>query len=288
MSHTTLITASELYHNLSNPGWLVVDCRFTLADPDKGRQDYLQAHIPGAVYAHLDRDLTAPDPALAVCGGRHPLPVPELAAQSLGRLGIGSNLQIVTYDSAGGALAAARLWWLLRWLGHPHAAVLDGGLKQWLAKGLPVTASLYTPSPKAFIANPDNQLLADSLDVMALRDGGDWKLLDARAPERYAGEVEPLDPVAGHVPGALNHPLARNLTAEGRLANADMLRTQFLQELGGTRASHVINMCGSGVTACHNVLAMEIAGLSGSKLYAGSWSEWCKDPQHPVATGHQP
>jgi thiosulfate/3-mercaptopyruvate sulfurtransferase len=276
----TLISADALNQRLHDGNTIIIDCRFELGKPDAGRKAHQTTHIPGAVYADLERDLSAP---VSATTGRHPLPEIATLSERLGSWGIDRHTQVIAYDADTGAMAAARLWWLLRWLGHAQVAVLDGGLKQWLAKGLPVTASEFTPSPRQFVAEPNHQMLVD-----AASDDADWQVVDARAAERYAGETEPLDPVAGHVPGAANRPFARNLTAEGRFADADTLRQQWLQLLDNARPAQVINMCGSGVTACHNVLAMEVAGLTGSKLYAGSWSEWCKDPQRPVMIGHQP
>jgi thiosulfate/3-mercaptopyruvate sulfurtransferase len=283
----TLISAQALNERLRDSHLVIVDCRFELGKPNSqvGRVAYAQAHIPGAVYAHLDEDLSGP---ITTTSGRHPLPVVDTLSTTLGRWGIDGTTQVVAYDADNGAMAAARLWWLLRWLGHEHVAVLDGGFKHWQASGLPVTSSEFTVAPKIFTPAINADLLVMADEVATRIQQADWRIVDARAPERYAGEVEPLDPVAGHVPSAINQPFVRNVDSNGRFLDASVLQQQFAQLLGDIEPIQVVNMCGSGVTACHNVLAMEIAGLQGSKLYAGSWSEWSKNKQHPVATGHLP
>jgi thiosulfate/3-mercaptopyruvate sulfurtransferase len=268
-------------------GPVLLDCRFDLAKPAAGRQAYLTAHIPGARYADLNLDLAAP---ITADSGRHPLPLPEVLAERFASFGIGDDMQVVAYDDANGSLAA-RAWWLLRWLGHERVAVLDGGLKAWLASGGAVESG-EPGSEAACAARFTTRLRAESAvsaaDVQrALRDPNRL-LVDARAPERFAGTVEPLDPVAGHVPGAVNHPFSGNLAADGRFVRSAELRRRWLERLAGTAPGNVILMCGSGVTACHNLLAMELAGLQGAKLYPGSWSEWIRDPQRPVARGSEP
>jgi len=284
---TTLISAPDLNERLHDGHLVIVDCRFELGKPNSqaGLNAYRTAHITGAVYAHLDDDLAG---AITSTSGRHPLPNIDALSKTFSRWGIDSQVQVVAYDADSGAMAAARLWWLLRWLGHTHVAVLDGGFKHWQASGLPVTSSEFVAAPRLFTATVDSSLVVDADFVATHAQQHDWRVVDARAPERYAGEVEPLDPVAGHVPGAINHPFARNLGSDGRFLDATILQTQFKKLTNDTAPNHIINMCGSGVTACHNVLAMEVAGLHGVKLYAGSWSEWSKDTQRPVATGHQP
>jgi thiosulfate/3-mercaptopyruvate sulfurtransferase len=283
----TLISAAALHERLRDSHLVIVDCRFELGKTQSqvGRMAYQTAHLPGAIYAHLDEDLSGP---ITATSGRHPLPAIDTLSTTFSHWGIDSSTQVVAYDADNGAMAAARLWWLLRWLGHTHVAVLDGGFKHWQASGLPLTSSEFTAAPRVFTPAVNAELLIDADGVAALAQQADWRVVDARAPERYAGEVEPLDPVAGHVPGAINHPFARNLDSDGRLLEAEKLQRQFTQLLGATAPEQVINMCGSGVTACHNILAMEAAGLHGSKLYAGSWSEWSKNSQRPVATGRQP
>lgn len=276
----TLIDAEALREHLGRPGWAVVDCRFDLADVEAGRQAYGAGHIPGAVYAHLDEDLSG---AKTPASGRHPLPAPEALAQRLGRWGIGADTQVVAYDEANGAFAA-RLWWLLRWLGHPAVAVLDGGFRRWAQLGLPTTSEVPAPAAAAFDPVPREDWLADADAVAAAATQG-RPVLDARAPERFRGEVEPIDPVAGHIPGALNVPFSGNLAADGRFLPAADLRRRFEAILDGQRPGEAIAMCGSGVTACHNLLAMCIAGLDGARLYPGSWSGWVSDPARPVAQG---
>ena len=279
---TTLIDATELAA-LPAHAVLIVDCRFDLTDPAKGERDYLDGHIPGAVHASLDRDLS--DLSRQAEGlGRHPLPLESAFNALLSRWGWQPGMQVVSYDAAGGALAAARLWWLLRLVGVHEAAVLDGGYAAWLAAGLPVESGAAAPRPasKVSLRYDADQVL---LDHAAVRDGAAGQLLDARAAPRYRGDVEPLDRVGGHVPGALNRPFADNLGSDGRFKPAAELRDEFLAVLGTTAPSQVVHMCGSGVTACHNLLAMEHAGLHGSRLYAPSWSGWVSDPSRPVAKG---
>lgn len=262
---------------------LLVDCRFDLADPARGEHDYLAGHIPGALYAHLDRDLS--DLSRQAEGlGRHPLPLPQVFAATLARWGWRPGLLVVAYDAAGGALAAARLWWLLRLAGYPQAAVLDGGWPAWQASGLPVEAGETTRAPTEAPALAwDASRMLDHADVQ--RRLGQGALLDARAAPRYRGEVEPIDRIGGHVPGALNRPFADNLQGDGRFKPVAQLRMEFDALLAGHAVDQVVHMCGSGVTACHNLLAMEQAGLHGSRLYPASWSGWISDPARPVATG---
>ncbi len=281
----TLITANELSHKLSDPGWLVVDCRFTLADPGKGRQEYLEAHIPGAVYAHLDEDLSARNSAEALSGGRHPLPLPEPAAESLGRLGIGQGMQVVAYDAAGGALAAARLWWLLRWLGHTHCTVLDGGWQGWLAASHPLAGGAESRPAQVFYPRVRPELIVSTSQVEAMRQNKAYRVLDARAYERYQGKNETIDPVAGHIPGADSAPYQTNLNPDLSFRSKSELRNIYLDLLGNVPAGRSAIYCGSGVTAAHNILAMLHAGLGEARLYPGSWSEWISDPSRPVADG---
>lgn len=264
------------------PSLRVVDARFSLADPQSGAQLYAQAHLPGALYADLNRDLSD----LGRTGhGRHPLPDGDAFAARLGEWGIGPQTRVVVYDAGDGSMAAARLWWLLRLIGHAHVQVLDGGFAAWQAAGLPVTAALPQVSPlPPYPGRFDRSRIASVEEVQArLKHAPGW-LIDARAGERFRGEVEPLDPVAGHVPGAVNRPFALNVH-DGRLRPADDLRAA-LQPLIGTHApDEVVLMCGSGVTACHLLLAMDVAGLEGARIYADSWSGWVSDPSRPVATG---
>jgi len=281
MSHDTLVDVHTLAAELADPSLRIVDCRFDLGDPDAGAALYRRSHLPGAVYAHLDADLSGPR---APWTGRHPLPEPEALAATFGRLGIGAGVQVVAYDDSGG-IYAARLWWLLRWLGHDAAAVLDGGLGAWRAAGLPLVTEAPAPAARRFEARPRVTAHVSADEVAALLARHGCLLLDARSAERYEGRIEPLDPKAGHVPGATNYHYARNLGADGRFLAPALLAGGFGRLLGGRAAESVVSMCGSGVTACHTLLALEVAGLPGGRLYPGSWSEWCRDPARPVATG---
>lgn len=279
MAYTTLISAQTLNQNLNNPNWIVVDCRFSLADTEAGAKAYRHGHIPNARYAHLDKDLSS---QITDFTGRHPLPNFASLVKKLGDWGISNNSQVVVYDDAGGAFAG-RLWWLLRSLGHDYVAVLDGGIKQWQKLSLPITAALPTVKPAAF-----RPYLNDNawLSAAQVRDGLAAKsicLIDARTPERHRGEQEPIDPVAGHIPYALNRAFQLNLDRNGLFLAPEQLRQQFKQLTGSAEPKQVVHYCGSGVTACHNLLAMEHAGLTGSKLYAGSWSEWIRNKNRGVA-----
>lgn len=280
MRHTTLIDTATLHAHLDDPNWIIVDCRFSLADTEAGRRAYGESHLPGARYAHLDEDLSSP---ITPTTGRHPLPDPGGLGRKLGEWGIGNGTQVVVYDDMGGILAAARLWWLLRWLGHAACAVLDGGFPAWRRAGLPLTDALPDRQPTTFEAQPDNQLWLTTTQIQALP--GEALLLDARAAARFRGEMEPIDPVAGHIPGSVNLPTEGNLIADGHFLPLAELRARFAAVLDGRSPAAVIHSCGSGVTACHNLLAMEAAGLNGSRLYAGSWSEWIRDPNRPIVTG---
>ena len=261
---------------------LVVDCRFALSDPAKGGRDFLEAHIPGAVYASLDHDLSD----LSKKGlGRHPLPDPSAFARTLSRWGWRKGQWVVAYDDAGGALAAARLWWMLRTAGV-DACVLDGGWQAWLAASLPVERGAGDAREATAVELPVDATAAIYFDELeALRADPSTLLLDARAAPRFRGESEPIDRAAGHVPGARNRPFSQNLAADGRFKSARALRAEFDAVLGDHAPRNVVHMCGSGVTACHNLLAMEAAGLHGSRVFAPSWSGWVSDPARPVATG---
>jgi thiosulfate/3-mercaptopyruvate sulfurtransferase len=277
----TLIDPVTLQSKLSDPQWIIIDCRFELGKPDAGRLAWQQAHLPGARYADLERDLSGPATATS---GRHPLPDISSLSHCLGNWGITERTQVITYDAENGSMAAARLWWLLRWLGHERVAVLDGGIKAWCAADLPLDDKPVHAVPGQFTARPHHDWVLNAGDVRERLNDPGWRLVDARTAERYAGLVEPIDPVAGHIPGAINHPLACNLQADGRFLSPETLRTLWHMELDDVEVAHVVNSCGSGVTACHNLLALEVAGFSGAKLYAGSWSEWCKQPGYPVQT----
>lgn len=262
-------------------GARAVDCRFDLADPGAGRRQYLDGHLPGAVYAHLDQHLSD----LSKAGrGRHPLPDAVDFSRHLSRWGIAPDTLVIAYDQSQSAFAA-RLWWMLRAAGHGNAVVLDGGFDAWRRAGLPVDTVPTLPDPVRRQAVFDPALAVDADAVDRLRQDRAWLLLDARPGPRFRGEVEPLDPVAGHVPGAVNRPVADNLEADGRFKPVAALRAEFDTLLAGRPPTTVVSMCGSGVTACHTLLAMAAAGLDGARLYPGSWSEWCSQPGRAVATG---
>ncbi|MBL8264913.1 sulfurtransferase [Steroidobacter sp.] len=278
--HTTLVSADTLAQHLDDSHWLIVDCRFDLAQPAAGEAAYRAGHIPGAIYAHLDRDLSSP---ITPSTGRHPLPDPEHFAATLRSWGVTADTQVIAYDADNG-MYASRLWWLLRWVGHRAVAVLDGGFKAWNSSQRATSSAIPARAPSQFQARPERELWLDAEQVQARVQQPDWRLLDARAPERFAGKVEPLDKVAGHVPGARNHPFATNLTSDARFGAPEELRRRYQASQDGVADDHTIVMCGSGVTACHLLLALEVAGKPGARLYAGSWSEWIRNPQRGVAT----
>jgi thiosulfate/3-mercaptopyruvate sulfurtransferase len=282
--YTTLIDPADLAALLGDTGVAIVDCRFDLASSGAGRQAYLAAHIPGARFADLNQDLSVPP---GKDTGRHPLPGKEQFATLLGAFGIDNGTQVIAYDQGNGALAA-RFWWMLRWVGHDAAALLDGGFDAWRAAGGAVEAGAQVVPGRHFELRGAGQPIVTSEQVLVATVRRDRLIVDARAAERYAGQVEPLDSVAGHVPGAINAPFSGNLGAAGRFLPPAELRRRWLQILGGTPPQKLIAMCGSGVTACHNLLALEVADLPGASLYAGSWSEWIRDTARPVATGRTP
>jgi len=280
----TLVSVAELSALLRGGERVVLlDCGFDLADAQAGERAYGAAHLPGARYAHLDRDLSG---AKTGRNGRHPLPSPEAAAGMFGRLGVGPGTQVVAYDQGSG-MFASRLWWMLRWLGHGAVAVLDGGFERWTREGRPVTADVPPAAHASFAAGRMEPTSSAAEIERAIADGT-LSLVDARVAERFRGDVEPIDAVAGHVPGARNHPFTSSLGADGRFLPAAELRAALEERLGGMPAQGTIAMCGSGVTACHLLLAMQVAGLPGARLYAGSWSEWSRDPSRPVARGEAP
>jgi|KBSMisStandDraft_5_1062788.scaffolds.fasta_scaffold110025_1 thiosulfate/3-mercaptopyruvate sulfurtransferase len=288
--YTTLIEPAELAASLTHTAAqrAIVDCRFDLARPDWGEAAYAAGHVPSALYAHLDRDLSGP---ISPTTGRHPLPSPDRLADTLGSWGIDASVQVVAYDQGNGAYAS-RLWWLLRWAGHQKVAVLNGGFAAWQQAGLPIETTMTQQQRRTFSFHSGEEQVANTAELeRAVREGtlasGTAVLVDARATDRFAGENETIDPIAGHIPGARNHPFSRNLDAQGRFLPAEELRERWTATLGAhaVRRGAVIAMCGSGVTACHNLLALQIAGLGGAKLYAGSWSEWIRSPEHPVAKG---
>ncbi len=278
---TTLIEPARLASELGNPNWVIFDCRHDLADLAAGRAAYEQGHIPGARFANVQEDLAGPKSGR---NGRHPLPDVEALADFLRTASVSDDTQVIAYDASGG-MYAARLWWLLRWLGHLQVAVLDGGLPGWSAAGLALTTDTSTVAPGNFFARPGAMPHLEVHELERLLDQHGVQIIDARAGPRFCGEVEPLDAVAGHIPGALNRFYQDNLGADGRFKPGPVLRTEFLPLLGERDASEILHQCGSGVSACHNLLAMELAGLHGSQLYPGSWSEWCANPARAVARG---
>ena len=278
MSYTTLVDVETLQAHLDDPNWLVVDVRHQLSDTGYGEHAYAAGHVPGAVFLHCDRDLSG---AMSGGNGRHPLPDPERLAQRLGDIGIGALTQVVVYDDAQGMIAG-RLWWLLRWLGHDAVALLDGGLPAWQAAGGTLTSVVPTLLPRAFVTRPQD-LSVNADYVLERLETPHMRLVDARGADRFWGESETIDPVAGHIPGAVNRCFKDNLLPDGRFKPAARLRAEWLAVLAGSPPDLVVHQCGSGVSACLNMVAMEVAGLPGSRLYAGSWSEWCADPGRPVA-----
>lgn len=275
--YTTIISTGELAAHLNDPGWNIIDCRFDLAKPEWGFNAYQETHIPGAGYAHMDHDLSGP---VTPQTGRHPLPDVDVMAQRLGSWGVGPDTQVVVYDTAGGAFAD-RLWWLLRFLGHRQTAVLDGGFPKWQRESRPVAGSVEHRSPVTFIPRPDWSMFVSADEVDRIRQDPAFCLVDARAAERYRGEKEPIDPVAGHIPGAVNRFHGLNLSPESVFLPPEVLRAEFEALVGDTSPENVIVYCGSGVTSIHHILAMELAGMPGARLYAGSWSEWIRDPNRP-------
>lgn len=282
MIHTTLIPAEELAAMIDR--CVVVDCRHDLTDPAAGRRAYDEGHLPGAHFLSLDKDLSGPRTGR---NGRHPLPDREAFRARLEAIGLGDDAQLVAYDAHGGSFAA-RLWWMARWAGHLAAAVLDGGIDAWRAAGYPVSREPAVARAGRLSPRPSRVRAVDAGALARHLGAGDWTVVDARAAARYAGQVEPLDPVAGHIPGALNRPFQSNLRPDGRFKPAPVLRAEFEALLGGRAAHRVVHQCGSGVSALANLVAMEHAGLEGSMLYPGSWSEWVADPARPVATGPNP
>jgi len=280
--YTTLISTEEVSRHLHDPEWVIADCRFSLASPEKGEQDYLVSHIPGAIYAHLDQDLSSP--IIPGETGRHPWPGVGQAALFFSQIGIEAGVQVVAYDDAGGALAAVRLWWILRWLGHETVAVLDGGWQKWVSEGREVKSGIEVRSRREFIPKPRAELLVSTAEVDKLRMDPAFRIFDARAAERYHGHNETIDPIAGHIPGAFSAPYLDNLTIEGIFRPVEELRTHYQALMGDIPPENTIFYCGSGVTSIHNLLAMLHVGLREARLYAGSWSEWIADQKRPVAT----
>lgn len=283
MPYTILIDTDTLADHLDDPNWVVFDCRHDLVRPDWGAGEYAKSHIPGARFLHLDRDLSGP---MSGANGRHPLPDPQRLAATLGAAGVGPATQVVAYDAHGGAYAS-RAWWALRWLGHDAVAVLDGGFGKWLREDRGETDEVPKPAPVRFQPRPGVAPVDAQFVLAHLRDPGVC-VVDARSSDRYRGENETIDPVAGHIPGSVNRFFRENLDASGRFKPPAALREEWKRLLPSLPPEAIVHSCGSGVSACHNLLAMEVAGLAGSRLYPGSWSEWIADPSRPVATGSEP
>lgn len=283
MASAMLVTATWLAEHLSDPAVRVVDVRWYLAEPDRGQVEYHAGHIPGASFLHMDRELSAPRGSGP---GRHPLPTPEDFAMTASAAGIGPETLVVAYDSSGG-MAAARLWWLLRYFGHERVALLDGGWQAWLAAGGATESDVPAITPSRFVAQPRAAMVVDAAAVEQLRHNAGTRLLDARAAERYEGKVEPIDPQAGHIPGAVSAPYGGNLAADGSWLPAEALQARYAA-LGVSDGSQVVCYCGSGVSAAHDIFALELAGHRDALLYEGSWSDWSSDPSRPVATGPEP
>ena len=279
MNSSTLISCEVLAGHLNDPDWRIFDCRHLLSDLAYGERVYAEGHLPGAFLMRLDSDLSGP---MTGSNGRHPLPDLQQLMSKLGAAGVSRQTQVVVYDDVGG-MVAGRLWWMLRWLGHDRVAVLDGGINHWVKQGRTLTTELPQSAPAVFEGSPKPGWVATTADVLASLENNEVCVVDARAPDRFRGENETLDPVGGHIPGARNRFFKDNLDAEGLFRSAAELRPEFLGLFAGVEPAKAIMQCGSGVSACHNLLAMEIAGLHGAKLYVGSWSEWCSDPSRPVA-----
>ena len=281
MTHTTLIDTAAARAHVADPDWLFVDCRFDIKDTARYARDYLVSHIKGAAYADLDKDMSGP----IVPGrtGRHPLPEAESLVRVFGRLGIGPRTQVIAYDESTGAMAAARLWWLLKWAGHDAVAVLDGGFKAWVGAGLPCGSGPESKTPSQFGAAFRPELVADARQVLSVMEDPGWVLLDARTADRYRGENETIDPVAGHIPGAVSAPYGAAIAADGLFKPPGEIARYYDSVTGGRDAEHTIVYCGSGVTAAHAVLASLHAGRGMPRLYAGSWSHWITDTDRPIA-----
>ena len=277
-----LVDCATLAAHLNDTGWCIIDCRHQLSEPDYGERAYAEGHLPGAFFMHLDRDLSG---AKNGHNGRHPLPEPQTLAAKLGAIGITRQTQVVVYDDAEG-MVAGRLWWMLRWLGHEKVALLDGGFKAWTGEGRPLTRTLPEAESLRFeyVLPEPGRWTVSADEVLSNIKRRDFLVVDARSADRFRGENETMDPVGGHIPGARNRCSKENLDASGRFRPAAELRREFLALFAGMPPERVVMQCGSGVSACHNLLALEMAGLHGARLYPGSWSEWCSDPARPVAT----
>lgn len=284
MDYTTIISASELAGLADHDDVRIFDCRFFLKDPQGGVKKYQEGHIPNAQFADMDTQLSSP---MTETSGRHPLPDQEKFVEQLRAWGISNSTQVIAYDDMSGAFAA-RMWWLLRWMGHDKVAVLDGGMQQWEAQGLAFTTEEPQFDTGNFVAQPRHEWLVDIDSVQTELAAGNITLIDARAADRYTGKDQKTDPVPGHVPGAQSLPFPGNLTQQGTFAQPEVINARFSQLIGDQSLDKIVNMCGSGVTACHNLLALEIAGITPTKLFVGSWSQWIRDPSRPVALGENP
>lgn len=281
MTFQTIISVDDLNKNISNQDWFVFDCRFLLKDREGGLKKFNQGHIPGAQYADMDKDLASP---MTTFSGRHPLPNPDELIKKLQSWGVNNSSQIICYDDMSGAFAA-RMWWLLKWLGHNEVAVLDGGIDKWTENGLTLETDVQQRDEGTFSGDENGGMWVDIKFVEQQLEEGNIDLLDARSSERFTAKDTKTDPVAGHIPGAMSFPFAENLTKQGTFLSAQELQKRFSPLFLDAQKKQVINMCGSGVTACHNLLAMSVAGLPMTRLFVGSWSEWIKDKSRPVATG---
>ena len=284
MNFTTIISTDELEKRFQKSNWVIFDCRSHLTDHDAGLKAYQSGHIPNSIFCNLETDLSSP---ITASTGRHPLPDFNEFIKKLGNWGVDNQTQVIAYDDVAGAFSA-RLWWQIRTFGHNKVAVLDGGIPQWIKEGKALQQGLPTITAKTFVPNIDNNTWLNTEQIKANLEAQTFTILDARTPERYRGESEPIDTVAGRIPNSLNRAFQLNLGEDGLFLNADELKKQFesiIKKTPNKSANDIVHLCGSGVTACHNMLAMEIAGLTGSKLYVGSWSEWIRDKNHPVATG---
>ena len=278
--YSSLISPKTVNEHLEDPNWRFFDCRYVLTEPDKKQAEFAESHLPGATYAHVNHDLAAPQ--IQGKTGRHPLPKIAELSKTFSAWGISSSTQVVVYDDAGGAYAV-RLWWMLRWLGHDAVAVMDGGWPRWVQEGRQVTATLTVSEPKIFKASPRDNWLVTAEDIKADLHNYEVRILDARNSDRFQGINETLDPVAGHIPGAVSAPFVENLDEDGNWKSKSVLRLMYEKLLSGSPAEQAVSYCGSGITACHNILAMYHAGLGDSRLYCGSWSDWIADHKRPVA-----
>ena len=281
--YTTIISREEAFAQRQSPSWVFIDCRFHLSDKARGHAQYLEEHIAGAVYADLEKQLSGP--VVPGVTGRHPLPEKAALVRDFGEMGIGAASQVIAYDEKTGGMAASRLWWLLKWAGHSAVAVLDGGLHAWKQAGFPLESGAHQNAPSAFVPRFDDTLVCASKETRQAAAEGACLLIDSRAQDRYRGENETIDPVAGHIPGAVCLPFTENFDENGRLLSAETLRARFQTVTGARSPRETIFYCGSGVTATQNILAFASAGNGMPRLYAGSWSEWIADRQNPIATG---